>query len=305
MQSNTNILHDWLHRRGITKEVIEMFGIQSYEHPDIGECIKIPITETHNKYRRNPLDERKPKYLYDVGGKVTLYGYDKLDAVHTTVLITEGEADCLVAWSHNIPAVTSTGGAMSFQEEWAELLSSYEVTLCFDNDDAGAEGMVKVLRYLPTAKIALVPETPGVKDISDYVAKGGDLHALLQTAKVYTSIADIEGDMAERKAHWQSVRFHEKYLDAHRQKAERSSTPNPYTGTDEVLRARAYPIEGILELTRNKALCPFHNESTPSFHYYAENNRAYCFGCGKSYDAIDVYMKVHNCSFKEAIKKMV
>lgn len=305
MQSNTNILHDWLHRRGITAEVIEMFGISPYEHRDIGECIKIPITPEWNKYRRNPLDERKPKYLYDIGGKVTLYGYDKLHAEHTTVLITEGEADCLVAWSHNIPAVTSTGGAMSFQEEWAELLSSYEVFLCFDNDDAGAEGMVKVLRYIPNAKVVLVPEKSGVKDISDYVGRGGDLHALMATAKSYASITDVLEDMADRKAHWQSVRFHEKYVDAHRQKEERATTPSPYTGTDEVARAKAYPMTNLIEFTRGKACCPWHSERTPSLQYYPKTNSAYCFGkCGRAYDSIDAYRMAHQCGFKQAVEEL-
>ena len=29
-----------------------------------------------------------------------------------------------------------------------------------------------------------------------------------------------------------------------------------------------------------KALCPFHNEKTPSFTLYPENGSFYCFGCG-------------------------
>ena len=28
-------------------------------------------------------------------------------------------------------------------------------------------------------------------------------------------------------------------------------------------------------------LCPFHNEKTPSFNIYPENNSFYCFGCNK------------------------
>lgn len=307
MQSNTNILHDWLHRRGITQDVIDMFGIQPYEHPQIGECIKIPISETHNKYRRHPLDEQKPKYLYDAGGKVTLYGFSHLQAEHTTVLITEGEADCLVAWSHNIPAVTSTGGAMSFQEEWAELLAGYDVTVCFDNDDAGAEGMVRVLKYIPYAKVLLLPERTGLKDISDFVAQGGDLHQLMQNARQYLSVNDVIEDRDKRKGIMLPIRFHNAYLDAHRQKEERATRtapPTSYQGTDELLRAKSYPIPNLLEFTRLKALCPYHNEKTPSLSYYPKTNHVYCFGCGKHGDAIDVYRTIHNCSFKEAVEAL-
>jgi DNA primase len=309
MKSNTDILNDWLNRRGITKDVIDMFGIQSHEHPQIGECIRIPITETHNKYRRHPLDERKPKYIYDNGGKVTLYGYDKLTAVHTTVLITEGEADCLVAWSNNIPAVTSTGGALSFQEHWATLLCSKNVIVCFDNDDAGAEGMVRVLRYLPNARVVLIPEHVGLKDISDYVAQGGDLHQLLATAQHFPDVTAVEEDRDRRKALKLPIRFHDKYLEEHRQKEQRASLPtnqpNPYTGTDRVLRAKAYPMTNLIEFTRNKAVCPWHQERTPSLAYYPKTNSAYCFGgCGKAYDSIDAYRLAHNTSFTEAVEEL-
>lgn len=306
MQSN--IIHKWLNDRGITDEVIALFNIQTdYQHPQIGECLKIPVSNaTHpfNKYRRHPLDDRKPKYLYDTGGKVTLYGLNHL--THPTkVLITEGELDTLVAWSHNIPAVSSTGGAMSFQPEWADLLKDYDVYLCFDNDDAGAEGMVKVLEYLPTAHVVLIPETPGVKDISDYVARGGNLTKLLQSSKTYPDTILVEEDYNHRKATWQSTRFHEKYLEKHQAQQQRRTDPNPYTGTDPVLKARTYPMEHLIEFQRRKASCPWHNEKTPSLQYYPKTNTAYCFGgCGRAYDAIDAYMLKHNVGFKEAIKEL-
>ena len=38
-------------------------------------------------------------------------------------------------------------------------------------------------------------------------------------------------------------------------------------------------------------LCPFHDETKPSFFYYAKTNRFYCFGCGgKGGDVIDLHM---------------
>lgn len=42
-----------------------------------------------------------------------------------------------------------------------------------------------------------------------------------------------------------------------------------------------------LEFNRsNKALCPFHDEKTPSFHNYG--SYAYCHGCGSKADIIDL-----------------
>lgn len=49
-------------------------------------------------------------------------------------------------------------------------------------------------------------------------------------------------------------------------------------------------------------LCPFHNEKTPSFCIYPENNSFYCFGCNKGGDVIAFIMEVENLDFAEAVK---
>ena len=51
-----------------------------------------------------------------------------------------------------------------------------------------------------------------------------------------------------------------------------------------------------------KALCPFHNEKTPSFTIYQEKNSFNCFGCGISGDIYSYVMEKYKIDFKEAIK---
>ena len=46
-------------------------------------------------------------------------------------------------------------------------------------------------------------------------------------------------------------------------------------------------------------LCPFHNEKTPSFCIYPENNSFFCFGCNKGGDVISFVMGVENLDFAE------
>ena len=305
-----HIIRQWLLDRGITESVIDLFGLEICDHPMIGEALRIPYTSTHSKYRRHPLDDKKPKYIYDVGGKVTLYGYQHIPQplpVTAPILVTEGELDTLVGWSNNIYSVSSTGGAMSFQAEWASLpLFEYNpVYLCFDNDEAGADGMVRTLSFIPHARVVLVPETPGVKDISDYVARGGDLHRLLETALPAPTIENVEADRSRRLANWQSTRFHDRFLSAKRNSTERTETPNPYTGSDPVLKAKTYPMTSLIKFTKRKACCPWHSEKTPSLHYYPKTNSAYCFGgCGRAYDSIDAYRLQHHCSFTQAISDL-
>lgn len=53
-----------------------------------------------------------------------------------------------------------------------------------------------------------------------------------------------------------------------------------------------------------KAICPFHEEDTPSFVYNKKSHNFHCFGqCGTSYDVIDVLMKKGD-TFLDAAKKL-
>ena len=51
-------------------------------------------------------------------------------------------------------------------------------------------------------------------------------------------------------------------------------------------------------------LCPFHNESTPSFSVSADKQFYYCFGCGESGNVYGFIMKMENCDFPEAVKRL-
>ncbi len=51
-------------------------------------------------------------------------------------------------------------------------------------------------------------------------------------------------------------------------------------------------------------LCPFHEERTPSFNVNPPRGIYKCFGCGESGNAIGFVMKMENCSFTDAVKKI-
>ena len=51
-----------------------------------------------------------------------------------------------------------------------------------------------------------------------------------------------------------------------------------------------------------KGLCPFHNEKTPSFIVFPENQSWHCFGaCGTGGDVFSFVMKRENLDFGEAL----
>ncbi len=68
-------------------------------------------------------------------------------------------------------------------------------------------------------------------------------------------------------------------------------------------------IDACLELkaagtARFKALCPFHNEKTPSFTVNRDRQMFYCFGCEKGGDAIGFLCEHEGLSFVESLQKL-
>ena len=75
----------------------------------------------------------------------------------------------------------------------------------------------------------------------------------------------------------------------------------------ELQKLRDLPIEGVAErlglrVSRHKALCPFHNDHTPSMSFKASKNMYRCFVCGASGGTIDLVMKYLNKDFVEACR---
>lgn len=65
-------------------------------------------------------------------------------------------------------------------------------------------------------------------------------------------------------------------------------------------------IEEFIPLRKSgvnyKALCPFHQERTPSFTVSPHRGMFYCFGCKKGGNAITFLMEHENMTYPEAVK---
>ena len=76
------------------------------------------------------------------------------------------------------------------------------------------------------------------------------------------------------------------------------------TAVGDIDKAKAYPIDELVEIKHGFAKCLWHNETQASMKFYKDQNRLHCFSCNQSHDSIDVYQKLNNCSFKEAVKNL-
>ena len=77
----------------------------------------------------------------------------------------------------------------------------------------------------------------------------------------------------------------------------------------DLTTAKQVPIESLLPPSsptrslgnRLTTTCPFHQEKTPSFVIFTNDNHFHCFGCNLTGDAITFVQKLHSLSFKEAV----
>src|SRR5216683_7803534 len=184
-------IREYLHSRGIPDEIVnrQFLGWN-------GSRITIPVFNRRGvcesfRLAKDPDDKSdSPKMLSLRGTHVELYGWEVLRLRPQRVIICEGEFDRLVLEANGFEAVTSTGGAGTFKEKWAEIFKEIlEIYLCFDRDDAGRKGARRVAQMIAHAKIVELPPDVGEGgDITDFFVRlgrsSGDFERLLSEARV-------------------------------------------------------------------------------------------------------------------------
>ena len=75
----------------------------------------------------------------------------------------------------------------------------------------------------------------------------------------------------------------------------------------QLQKLRDLPIEGVAErlglrVVRHKALCPFHDDHSPSMSFKVSKNTYRCFVCGAHGDTIDLVMRYLGKNFVDACR---
>jgi DNA primase len=309
---------DWLlNERYISETIIKESGLAVQADKQL---LVIPVRDRNgkflfNKYRRSPWISEGAKYSYDKGAAASLFGLESITD-GTVVIITEGELDSLVLRSLGYNAISTTGGASTFPDEWIELLSKVTPILMYDADKAGIEGMMKVFLKMPTAKIAWTPISFG-KDITEVVQQGGTVrvHNAIGDAKHYpTKLEDLRKELlAEKQVALKTPYMTPFHVDLalefvveliQKKKQQKQQKVRRDADRTDVENARNYPIVNILPVKGGFTKCIYHKEKTGSMRVYNDNH-AYSFCCGKRSDAIDIYKELNGCTFKEAVSALL
>jgi DNA primase len=287
----------YLHARGIPDEIIELHHLGWNDRR-----ITIPIFNRDGvpvcfKFAKDPEDHSSaPKMLTSRGGRVELYGWERVLAKPCRLIICEGEFDRLVLEAHGFAAVTSIGGAGAFREEWAaDLLSIPELYLCFDHDDAGRQGALRVGQFLPHAKVVALPdEMSAGGDVSDFFVRLGrtreDFLHLLQSA---TPVPVPPATLPSTAALGWSRSFGEL---SGRIATVKEAVPIAELVSQYVaLKPSGRALRGI---------CPFHEDHYPSLMVYPEAGTFRCYGCGRHGDVITFVITIEHLPFFRALDRL-
>ena len=183
---NVTALNATKEKVGFTDEIITKFKI--------GYCTKekrlmIPVYNGSNKIAN--ILKYKPgakqyKWLpYQSGIGRLLFPCSQLGA--ETIYIVAGPKDALNVIGHwGLPSVTNTTGESNWNDEWSEYFKGYEVIICYDYDEAGRKGALRVAQSLhgvaASVKIVIdqLPyQEKKKKDLTDLILDGFDKQSFL------------------------------------------------------------------------------------------------------------------------------
>jgi twinkle protein len=163
-------------RRGITQLAIDAFDIKT---GDKGNKIVFSVysaqgEHTALKHLAIERDEKgKKKTWASKDSRWHLYGWQAMSGNTRSVVITEGEIDCMTVWQWGFSALSIPMGTNN--DDWIDLdydeLERFdEIILCFDSDEAGQAVVEDVARRLgiERVKILVLPN----KDANECLQKG-------------------------------------------------------------------------------------------------------------------------------------
>lgn len=128
------------------------------------------------------------KYVRTYGKAKQLFNIDLLTGrTGGQLFITEGEKDSIRLTQEGVLAVSSCGGANSWDDSWAPMFKPFDVAVVLDSDPPGRRGAAKIVASLvgvasSIRNVDLFPGTtnPLEKDVTDFFRSGKSLRDFLE-----------------------------------------------------------------------------------------------------------------------------
>ena len=177
----------------------------------------IPVRDEHGavvnlrKYDLLKLNDPKHKYLNLKGhAEVRLWPLDALAEPHAEVVLTEGELKMISLRRRGFNAVTPTGGAAVWKDQFTPRFKQQRVVLCYDVDATGVARALQLARRLATVadevKVVRLPLDVGKHPhggVEDYFAADGytaqDFRNLITSTPVWQPDATPAREVDERE----------------------------------------------------------------------------------------------------------
>ena len=214
------VLHYLTHERGITKETLRKYGVgkAQYKFPtDSGtyqttDCVSFPWMVTpqelqdqeamrgvHSdsikvntdceyitrRIKVRSLQNKAWQRLDPAGGGWGLFGWNTVPSSATSIVITEGEYDCMaVHQATGLPAVSLPNGCRSLPPQVLPLLERFEqIYLWMDNDGPGQQGAQAFSKKLGQPRTYIV-NCPDAKDANEALLKHLNLQNYIDQAQL-------------------------------------------------------------------------------------------------------------------------
>ena len=189
-----------LPKRKIDSDTCQKFNYQTGTHNGKPVQIANYYDKNYNRVAQKLRFADKSFKWIGEPDKITLYGQNLWRDGGKSVVITEGEIDCLSVskiQNNRFPVCSVPSGASSakkYIKQELEWLSKFEnIILMFDQDEAGTKASIECANILPVkkVKIARLP----AKDPNELLQKGqgAKVYDAIWEAKAYTPQGIIEG----------------------------------------------------------------------------------------------------------------
>lgn len=191
--SKYRCVHEYMYKRGLTDELIEMFdigydpnfklkkedGTWSNEIP----CITFPVRDKEGRtlfVARRSIEGKLFHYPHDISkplyGIYELYKYEDIGKqedgsfhILDKLIITESILNATNCWKYGIPALALLGTGSKDQYPLLKRLPVEKIYLGLDPDEAGDRGTLRILNHLKRNEIFIldIPEGKDLNDLSE------------------------------------------------------------------------------------------------------------------------------------------